>query len=201
MNNQCYVFRRMTGFQVGSLSSGHVGWAYQQANGTFICGSTENPSGNFNQPSTAKGAWLECHYENDLVHAFTQVRNFTDPQGNSVGSSKPYDHYKILVTDAPNPANAYAKATWCSQQDFHGSGFPRGRNCLDDVFDILTAYGKQGLPWPSDPRYCNPNWWFDALCEQAINMPSLTMNQVENLALPEVDMNLVCAPQWVVEKT
>ncbi|MDP3671546.1 MAG: hypothetical protein WA191_26330 [Telluria sp.] len=196
--NKCYVFRRLSGFGAGNLSSGHVGWAFQLGDGTVICGATENPSGNFNQPSTAKGAWCERYNENDLLRAFTQVRHFTDAHRNSVGQSLPYDHYKVLASEAPNPDNAYAKAVWCSKQDFRGTGIPRGRNCLDDTFDILEAYGKRGLHWPSDPRYCSPNLWFDSLSEQSIRMPRFDMSQQERLALPEASADLVCAPQWAV---
>ena len=65
-----------------------------------------------------------------------------------------YIDAKYVDLDEADPQKAYAVVLWVSQQPY----LVLRRNCLDDVYDVLRAYGVPDLPPPSHDW--NPNEWF-----------------------------------------
>ncbi len=55
------------------------------------------------------------------------------------------------------PTVAEGVAHWVSQQAYEAIG----RNCMDDVYDVLRSYGVANLPPPA--THWEPNYWFDAI--------------------------------------
>jgi hypothetical protein len=126
----------------GAYWLGHVGWAFALDAATFDDGSVENPAGTPYTPPSEDGFW-ECK-----VGADKFVGPFV-PYG--------YDHYKVLTAPNPNPGFAQQIVSWISTQPY----VVIGQNCMDDVYDVLRAFGVPDLPIPA--LEVIPNWWFDAL--------------------------------------
>lgn len=142
----------------GADGFGHVGWAYQRIDGTWMCGATENPGGHIGGTGDAKGFWA-------LVYSSADVpRVFGVPRMLPAGECPPYDNYKVIRTDVCNASEAWSKACWCRDRPF---AVPN-RDCLDDTYDILTAYGVTSLPLPI---IAEPNLWFDLIPSRAIAVP------------------------------
>jgi hypothetical protein len=128
--------------RTGAFGLGHVGWAFALDANTFDDGSVENPAGTPYTPPSEDGFW-ECS-----VSATAFVGPFV------LGE---YDHYKTLTAPNPDPACDLKVVNWISTQPY----VVIGQNCMDDVYDILRAFGVPALPVPAFEVI--PNWWFDAL--------------------------------------
>lgn len=190
MSMQAWVFVRFNGAQ----GLGHVGWAFQWDAGRAICGATENPSGGgLIGPVAAKdkGAWHSCIPLQDVLREFTRSH---------VGCPA-YDAVKVINVPAANPGNAWNTMSWCEQQDYWVTGIPRGRNCMDDAFDVLTALGLPNLPWPTtNPA---PNGWFAAMPGTQMSLQGMERaleigGTLESFAMPEAHP---VKPVWRVEGT
>lgn len=148
-----YVFLKPS----GANGRGHVGWAFQEpATGDYIGGSTENPSGAPNIAASLKGYWAFKITANQLLNFFVTSHQLDD--GNKTSS---YLKYKCFEIANPDFNQAWATACWVKEQDYAVTGIPRGRNCMDDAYDILVAYGANWLPWPT--THPVPNNWFDSI--------------------------------------
>lgn len=188
MSMQAWVFVRYSG--AGGL--GHVGWAFQWDAGRAICGATENPSGGgFGVPAKDKGAWHSCIPVQDVLREFTRSH---------VGCPG-YDAVKVINVPNANSANAWKVMSWCEQQDYWVTGIPRGRNCMDDAFDVLTALGLPGLPWPTtNPA---PAGWFNVMPGQLLSLQGMKLavemeSELESFAMPPVEP---MQPTWRIEGT
>lgn len=172
MAMQAWVFVRYS----GAAGLGHVGWAFQWDGGRAICGATENPSGGgFGVPAKDKGAWHVCIQTQDVLREFTRFH---------VGCGG-YDAAKVISVPNADPGKAWNVMSWCEQQDYWVSGVPRGRNCMDDAFDVLTAFGLPQLPWPTfNPL---PNGWFNVMPGQLVSLQGMRLAaeaEIETLELP-----------------
>lgn len=108
----------------GASGLGHVGWAFDSDANLVNCGSVENPLGRPSCSVPDMGYWdVDI---SDPMPLFVQ-RNYVD----------------IKYIDLANVDlnSAISTVQWVAQQPY--SVF--GRNCLDDVYDILRAYGIQDL--------------------------------------------------------
>lgn len=187
MSMQAWVFVRYSG--AGYL--GHVGWAFQWDQGRVICGATENPPGTPHTSAHEKGAWNVCLPLKDVL------REFTRPHFGCPG----YDAVKVINVATPNPQQAWNVMRWCEQQDYLVTGIPRGRNCMDDAFDVLTAMGLPNLPWPTfNPT---PNGWFNVMPGTLVSLKGLKLaaemaSDIEVLALPPGEP---VQPLWRTEGT
>jgi hypothetical protein len=116
---------------------GHVGWAFDAGGGLVDAGSVENHSGHIFTPATEMGFWNDC---------------FTDPveQMRKHG----YDDLKWIDVPDANPALAHRTVLWIKHEAYKALH----RNCEDDVYDVLRAYGAQHIPWPTLLWF--PNSWF-----------------------------------------
>lgn len=152
---------------------GHVGWAYARADGSWMCGATENPSSSIGGTGDAKGFWAEPYEAAEVPKVFGMTRVLP------AGICPPYDSYKLFDTLRADVSDAWLTAGWCSGQPF----FVPCRDCLDDAFDILTSYGAR-LP---RPIVAIPNLWFDLINAPMQPVPSGKGRQVrrsERMAVP-----------------
>jgi hypothetical protein len=185
---KAWIFNRPDG--AGGL--GHVGWAFQGDDGRYICGATENPKGaqGVGSSGDGKGWWAISCDPSGLPGAFAVGRNLP------AGRSDAYAYYKVIDVGASNWRNAWNKALWCKTQPY----LPAFRNCLDDTYDTLVAYGTPDLPWPSTNP--GPNWWFDHINvpRQVISGSRLQADFVSEAVLSLPD-GVAEAPVWRVPGT
>lgn len=122
----------------GAYGIGHVGWAFTIDNHIFNAGSVENHSGGLVTPPDQMGFWtLET---NDPIKPMRLRR---------------YDEFKVLDVRSANPDYAQRVVAWVHKQAYEAIG----RNCMDDTYDVLRAYGIDHLPVPS--HIWEPNHWFN----------------------------------------
>ncbi len=121
----------------GASGFGHVGWAFDYSTSEINAGSVENPTGSPTSEAEKMGYWNE---------------SCADPV--PLMRSKGYDALKYVNLPQGNPESAYTTAKWVGTQAYK----VLGRNCLDDVYDVLRSYGVKDLPAPS--HTLAPNDWF-----------------------------------------
>jgi hypothetical protein len=174
----------------GANGVGHVGWAFDCDAILADCGAVENPSGDpLNVQPIDMGFWTDTSI--DPVQ-FAKLRQ--------------YDEVKYFDLSGAQPAMAYGKMLWVAAQPYEVVG----RNCLNDVYDVLTTYGVANLPPPVDHWF--PNDWFDR-----VNAPSMPVASfdwrlgrtaahiAEMEALPTWSEALrdvhIGPPRWVIKGT
>lgn len=186
MSMRAWVFVR----HEGSANRGHIGWAFQWDAERAICGATENPTGGFAVAARDKGAWHAC------IPLQEVLREFTLPHGDAPA----YDAVRVMEVAHANPGEAWNVMSWCELQDYWVSGVPRGRNGMDDAFDVLTALGLRELPWPTANPL--PADWFEALPGTAMSLKGLRllkgMDEPERLAMP---LAMPIRPSWRIPGT
>jgi len=116
---------------------GHVGWAFEVGDGRVNAGSVENHSGHLFTPAPQMGFWNGC---------------FADPVDQM--RARRYDDLKWIDVPHPDPMRAYATVLWIEHQAYRALF----RNCEDDAYDVLRAYGVEGLPPPMFAWL--PKTWF-----------------------------------------
>ncbi len=180
MDGIAYVFLN----RVGANGLGHVGGAFQMADGLFRCFASENQTGSAWISAGYKGCWVEdC--ENSLqavINTFQRPRtlliptDITDNFGNPIkaGSypNERYTEWKRFDVQDVYPDIANAKLAMRQGEDYNLAG----RNCENDVYDVL--HDSEGFP-PQRSGYgitandhehiyigwvqtsFGPNQWFD----------------------------------------
>mmetsp|Transcript_16036 Transcript_16036/g.23929 ORF Transcript_16036/g.23929 Transcript_16036/m.23929 type:complete len:177 (-) Transcript_16036:122-652(-) len=144
----------------GARKFGHVGAAFELANGEFVCFSTDNPNGSASCLAKDKGFWHET------------VANKSEAL--ELFKGKGYSDYKYLVVNNVDPNQALLKMSEISQLDYN----IMNRNCENDVYDVLhdegSGYGitananwmfrnnKCYIGWVQEVLQPGPNHWFDA---------------------------------------
>ncbi len=136
MNYQAIVFVRRS----GAYGAGHIGWAFANEDNTFSAGSVENHHGGLITPPAEMDFWM---------------LNTTDPI--QPMRARHYDEFKVIGVAHPNPAYAKHIVAWVHEQSYVAIG----RNCMDDAYDVLRAYGVEQLPVPA--HIWEPNHWFNHL--------------------------------------
>ena len=124
--------------------AGHVGVAFQNADGTWTCGAIEGPRNPGTEaifdvnPGTYNGAWVQhLNSIEDVEKEFASIRPSSDPTPHAA-----YDTIKILQVANPNPTSADITIN-----DFKNRGYNLlYYNCLTAVNDVLKAYGAEKLP-------------------------------------------------------
>jgi hypothetical protein len=124
----------------GADGLGHVGWAFDYDAADVNAGAVENPSG------AAKSDPADMGYWDVFV-----------PSPIPAMAEKGYNALKYVNLKRADPVSAYRVARWVATLPYEVIG----RNCLDDVYDILRAYGVSNLPVPSQDFL--PDVWFDQL--------------------------------------
>lgn len=120
---------------------GHVGWAFDAGDGLTHAGSVENHSGHIFTPADKMGFWDECT---------------ADPTRSM--RERAYNDLKWVDVPAANPVRAYRTVLWIEREAYK----VLHRNCEDDVYDVLRAFGVERLPPPSFIWF--PKTWFGRFC-------------------------------------
>jgi uncharacterized membrane protein HdeD (DUF308 family) len=126
----------------GANGLGHVGWAFEWANGWFNVGAVENENSRPFETPAEMGFWS--------AHTL-------DPIETVQKHVKLYEEYKIFYVTQPHMKEAWKTVIWESRQPY--TVFRQ--NCSDVVYDILRAYGVPELIDPVEAP--EPNDWYDAL--------------------------------------
>lgn len=121
----------------GAQGAGHIGWGFDYSVAEVDCGAVENPSGKFSCNPADMGYWNKIS-GNPIPFMVTLS----------------YDDLKYIELISGDVAKAYATVKWIATQPYALFG----RNCMDDVYDVLRSYGVPNLPAPSQNWL--PNEWF-----------------------------------------
>ena len=126
--------------RAAAFGAGHVGWTFEYRTGSFNSGSVENDRGRPIAAVTGMDFWT-CNTLDPLAHM----------------RERRYDAFKVVEVAAPHPQVAWQAVVWLSRQPY----VVLGRNCLDDLYDVLRAFGVGNLPLPAHEIL--PDHWFDLL--------------------------------------
>jgi hypothetical protein len=122
----------------GADGVGHVGWAFEGADGTFCTGSIENPGHTLISSPRDMGFWA--------------LRTL-DPIAPMRG--RRYTDFKLITLDDPQPLVAWRVVAWVSRHSYDVFG----HNCMNATYDVLRSYGVPRLPAPA--HHWEPNHWFN----------------------------------------
>jgi hypothetical protein len=111
----------------GADELGHVGWAFDFDPVGVNSGSVENHRGSFFAPNAADDFWTE--FSGDPV---------------AIMRARGYDDAKYVDLEAADPLCAYRVVLWVQTQAYKAAH----RNCEDDAYDVLRAFGVKNLPAP-----------------------------------------------------
>jgi len=118
--------------------AGHVGWAFEYEPPQSIdAGSVENHSGGIHADASHMDFWNEL--SSDPVACMRKNE---------------YDDVKFVDVDDADPVTAYETVLWIEKHAYTAIL----RNCLDDAYDVLRAYGVADLEPPSHDWF--PKNWF-----------------------------------------
>jgi hypothetical protein len=123
----------------GADGMGHVGWAFDMDAAVAGCGGVEDPKGLPSADPLEMGFW---------------VQSAPDPVAVMGSHPPPYDALKVVDIAAGDAQAAHDTVLWVSKQPYALFG----RNCMDDVYDVLRAFGVPNLPPPA--WHWTPNNWF-----------------------------------------
>ena len=135
-----------------TMGIGHVGWGFLIHPGdgdvyslvgdgnVWEIGAVENHHGTIITPPLEDGYWCER----------------TAQPLKSV-ASREYDHYKVVPVGSPNVEAALNAELAVSERPYMAAV----GNCMNDVYDILTAYGVKSLPNTQVLVNWLPNVWYD----------------------------------------
>lgn len=115
---------------------GHVGWAFDMGDGVDA-GSVENHSGHLFTPAGDMGFWNG---------------RFSDPVAEM--RKRGYNDLKWVEVENADPVLAYRTVLWIEREAYK----VLHRNCEDDVYDVLRAFGLENLPAPTLIWF--PKSWF-----------------------------------------
>jgi hypothetical protein len=116
---------------------GHVGWAFDFDPPHANAGSVENHTGRWFSTASEMGFWSE--FSSDPVELMRR---------------RQYDDVKYLDLPNSDPVLAYRTVLWIRKNGYRAWL----RNCEDDVYDVLRAFGVQNLTPPSLCWF--PKSWF-----------------------------------------
>jgi hypothetical protein len=148
-----------------SLGIGHVGWGFlvhlgddeiaslSGDNNIWEIGAVENHSGSPITPPLADGYWNERTSE--------PLRPVAE---------RGYDHYKVIHVPEIDLGKAFKEESVVRDRPYVAAV----SNCMNDVYNILTAYGVGEMPDPSKLENWIPNTWYGHIKapEYAIDDPS-----------------------------
>ncbi|ACL26414.1 RHS repeat-associated core domain-containing protein [Chloroflexus aggregans] len=144
--------------------AGHVAWAFQKDENCYVYGSTDG----LRKEDRGKYFWVkgldDCIKEDEVINDM-KARNPSR-------KVEEYDAYKIIEVDDPN-TNIEWKISEVEKRQY-GNFFG---NCMDDTYDILTAYGAK-LPLPITKPL--PTWFFESIAGEAQELnPNPKMNTTD----------------------
>ena len=138
------------------LVAGHVGWGYQQADGTFRAGAVD---GTGMAPYIASQDDRGYHWSEKFLTE-EAMRDYFRRWGAGTKDAQYTEVKRIAVLD-PDYEAARAKA-----DSFVGSGYSVViKNCMDETNAVIQAYGATGVPWPQTNWF--PHFWFTNMASTA----------------------------------
>jgi hypothetical protein len=155
------VFNASNGADWGTPGApyGHVGWGFEQADGSWEYGANEGP---VNAPSDmTSNTWIKDGTWDDMLADFAAGGAGYQPAGY-------YDSYECtaVAAVAANPSAADNEANNEANEQY---SIPT-QDCESHVYNVLSAYGVSGLP--SDISYPAPNSWYSALTSDGFSQPT-----------------------------
>ncbi len=157
---------------------GHIGWAFESSPARVDAGSVENHHGHLFTPASKMGFWNG---------------EFGDPVGQM--RKRGYDDLKWIEVENPNPRLAYATVLWIRHKAYK----VLHRNCEDDAYDVLRAYGVENLPSPS-LLWLPKSWFkrFDAALAHLsdFDWPNAHADDAKNAENGELDGVEPWTPTW-----
>ncbi len=118
--------------------AGHVGWAFEyDPPGRIDAGSVENHTGGIHEDASHMDFWNEI--SDDPVACMRKNQ---------------YDDVKFVDVEDADPVSAFETTLWIEKHAYTAIL----RNCLDDAYDVLRAYGVPDLEPPSHDWF--PKNWF-----------------------------------------
>ena len=160
----------------GAMGAGHVGWSFDFDAENVNSGAVENPGGTASCDPDAMGYWD--------VFAYDPVPEM---------SERLYDAVKFVDIVDGKPSDAYKTVLWVAQQPYSVIG----RNCLDDVYDVLRAFGVANMPPPSHDWL--PNEWFGLWDTTYATLPTFTWRSAANASLAFLPAKDIIVPQLLAE--
>jgi hypothetical protein len=128
---------------------GHIGWGYKiPGTDQYIYGATEGIDGSYPFGAPA----VTWHEQGDRAKMFAAFYSGHDTHPDY------YDAAKCTTTknSSVDAANEAVRVVEGKRYDLLGA------NCMNDSYDILTAYGAE-LPSPKTPWLWLPNKWFESI--------------------------------------
>ena len=120
---------------------GHVAWCFDvSGDATSNSGSVENHTGRFVSASQNDGFWTQ--FSRNPV---------------ALMRKREYDDAKFFDLPHGDAVTAYRVVLWIKERGYRALF----RNCEDDAYDVLRAYGVQNLPAPA--MHWLPRRWFGLL--------------------------------------
>jgi len=159
--------------------AGHVGWAFEYDPPSRInAGSVENHTGGIHMDASHDDFWTEM--TGDPVACMRKNQ---------------YDDVKFIDIDDADPVRAYQTVLWIRKHAYNAIL----RNCLDDAYDVLRAYGMEDLEWPSHDWF--PKNWFAHFRGTQRPVAEFQWNEGqtadrEEQPLPAPDLLTPKAPDW-----
>lgn len=106
-----------------------------------------------------------------------------------------YDDVKFIDIEDADPVCAYQTVLWIKKHAYTAIL----RNCLDDVYDVLRAYGMEDLEWPSHDWF--PKNWFAHFRGTQRSVADFSWNEGRppisgGASLPDPDQLDAKAPDW-----
>lgn len=155
---------------------GHVGWAFETGD-SVDAGSVENHSGHIFTPATEMGFWNGC---------------FSDPVAEM--RRRGYNDLKWAEVENADPLRAYRTVAWIKHEAYKALH----RNCEDDVYDVLRAYGVQNLTAPTLIWF--PKSWFKRFHGALEHLPEFAWprrpREAARASLPAIDAAEPWRPTW-----
>jgi hypothetical protein len=145
MQAKAVVFLRRS----GADGIGHVGWAFDNGDGTFTAGSIENPHHSLYTNPRDMGFWV--------ARAHDPIVPMRDRR---------YHEFKVIDLAQGELKTALRVVKWVSRQPYEVVG----HNCMNATYDVLRAYGVERLPVPA--HHWEPNHWFDRVQGQHYQIDS-----------------------------
>ena len=146
MADLAYVFVKWN----GGDGAGHVAWGFTLPDGRVCIGSVENHSGHLFTPANDMGFWLA------FEHAFGLPLR-----------ERSYETAAIFEVPSGDAVSAYRVTQWIKKNAYRAAT----RNCEDDAYDVLRAYGVNDLEAPFFNWF--PRWWFSKLQAKKVEIDSL----------------------------
>ena len=153
-----FIFMR----PVDALGFGHMGWGIMLSDGSYFCGSTENPfsppqpKDTYNQQAWAKSISRSAKIPAGQDNSSWTMRFATEQQMFARMKSLNYSRWKGLAVS--NPTILKAKS---ATEIIKGKGYDvTGNNCFDHTYDVITAYGIHWTKLPLKQVFPVPNEWF-----------------------------------------